>query len=627
MAIPEEDVARVRAATDIAALVGEHSSLKRVGLRLTGLCPFHQEKSPSFSVNPQEGLYYCFGCGASGDAISFVRAVDGVDFVEAVERLAARAGVTVRHDSAGSAAAKADHARRQSLLDTMADAVAFYHDRLLNHPDAGGARQYLRSRGYDGDVVRRFSLGWSPTVRDALVKSLDRPSRAIRETGLGYPMQSGALGDSFRGRVIFPIFDTSGRPIALGGRILPGSAGEGPKYRNSPETPIYSKRRTLYGLNWAKTVLLHSPEVVVCEGYTDVIGFFGAGVERAVATCGTSLTEDHLRVLGSFAKRVVLAFDADEAGRSAAGRIYESERRHGLEIAVAALPAGRDPADLAREDPELLRKAVETAVPYLTFRIDRAMGGEDLRTAEGQVRAAESALAMVAEHPNDLVRDQYVVQVADRTKIEPDRLRERLAALRRGESGGGPVAPVERARASDVHSGQAGPGGGTAPPKVRAPGRSEAYDPEVRALTLAIQRPAEMAPYLDEVLFSAERTKDAFRALCSADDLHTAIDGADPETADLLRRLAVSEPEDDVDGAIVALVREAAARAVADLEREARSAARDGDAEPARVREISSELDWLHPTAEQLNALDDAARAADTGALLAWLIRHDQEAR
>jgi DNA primase len=624
MAIPDEDVARVRAATDIAALVGEHASLKRVGRRLTGLCPFHQEKSPSFSVNPEEGLYYCFGCGASGDTISFVRAVDGVDFVEAVERLAGRAGIAIRHDGAGSAAAKADHARRQALLDTMADAVAFYHDRLLKHPDAGAARHYLRARGYDGAVVRRFSLGWAPTGRDTLVKALDRPPRAIRETGLGYAMQSGALGDSFRGRVIFPIFDTSGRPIALGGRILPGGGAEGPKYRNSPETPIYSKRRTLYGLNWAKTALLHSPEVVVCEGYTDVIGFFGAGVERAVATCGTALTDEHLRVLGSFAKRVVLAFDADEAGRSAAGRIYESERRHGLEIAVAALPAGRDPADLAREDPEALRKAVETAVPYLTFRIDRAMAAEDLHTAEGRVRAAEAALAVIAEHPNDLVRDQYLVQVADRSKIVPDQLRERLAGVRRGAGGQRTVVSGPPARAGDAPPEEASP---RAERPSRSARRSEAYDPEVRALTVAVHRPAEMAPHLHEVLFSGERARAAFRALCGSTSLHTAIDGSDPDTADLLLRLAVSEPEDDVDGAVVALVRAAAARAVADLGREARSADQEGGTDPARVREVAVQLDWLLAESERLVGLGDVARADDADALLAWLVRHDQEAR
>ena len=308
-------------------------------------------------------------------------------------------------------------------------AVAFYHDELLSHPDASRARQYLRSRGYQGETVRQFSLGWAPEAGGSLVRAVRAPADLLVKAGLAHQTQRG-LRDAFRGRVIFPIFDPMGSAIGLGGRLLPG-AGEdaGPKYRNSPETPVYAKRRTLYGLNWAKQAAVQAGEVIVCEGYTDVIGFFTAGLPRAVATCGTSLTEEHFRLLGRFAKRIVLAFDADEAGQSAAARIYDWERRHELQVAVAALPPGSDPADLAMRDPEALREAVARARTFLAFRVERALASSELQTGEGRAHAAEAALAMVAEHPNELVRDQYLVTVSDRTRLEVERLRPRLDRL------------------------------------------------------------------------------------------------------------------------------------------------------------------------------------------------------
>ena len=222
-------------------------------------------------------------------------------------------------------------------------ATAFYHERLLNHPDGGKARNYLRSRGYDGDVVRKFRLGYAPAGFDALTKAVHAPPALMRQAGLAFENQRGRIQDAFRDRVMFPIFDAGGQTIAFGGRVLPENMRAsdyeaGPKYRNSPESPIYQKRRTLYGLNWAKNEISRTAEAVVCEGYTDVIGFHLAGVPQAVATCGTALTEDHLRVLSHFAKRVVLAFDADTAGEAAAARLYEWEKRHEIELAVADLP-------------------------------------------------------------------------------------------------------------------------------------------------------------------------------------------------------------------------------------------------------------------------------------------------
>ncbi|MGO9029870.1 MAG: DNA primase, partial [Acidimicrobiales bacterium] len=414
MGIPDEDVARVRAATDIVALIGEHAALKRQGRRWVGLCPFHGEKTPSFSVNAEEGFYYCFGCQAKGDAISFVRATEHLDFVDAVRRLADKSGITIHED----ANAGRDSMRRKAFLDTMEQAAEWYHRRLLTDADAGPARDYLRSRGYDGAAVRRFRLGWAPDDWDALCVALHLSDDLAVGSGLGFVNRRGRLQDAFRARILFPICDPSGHPIALGGRVLPGSRDPA-KYKNSAETPIYSKRKTLYALNWAKGDIISSGEVVVCEGYTDVIGLFEVGVERAVATCGTALGDEHFRLLRNFAKRVVLAFDADGAGQSAAGRFYEWERRHEVDVAVADLPPGADPGELARTDPQALRDAIARARPFLQFRVERLLATADLTTAEGRAKAADTALAAVAEHPDDLVRDQYVMQVAERCRLEP----------------------------------------------------------------------------------------------------------------------------------------------------------------------------------------------------------------
>ena len=312
----------------------------------------------------------------------------------------------------------------------MEEATEWYHRRLLTSADAGQARDYLRSRGYDGEVVRRFRLGWAPDDWDALCQALRLSEEVAVGAGLGFVNRRRRLQDAFRARVLFPICDPSGRPVALGGRVLPGSTDPA-KYKNSSETPIYSKRKTLYALNWAKQEIITTDEVVVCEGYTDVIGLFGAGVQRAVATCGTALAEEHVKLLRGFASRVVLAFDADGAGQAAAGRFYEWQRKLSMDVAVAALPSGTDPGELARVDPDGLKAAIEGAKPFLQFRVDRILDAAELGTPEGRARAADDALVAVAEHPDNLVRDQYLMVVAERCRLEPPLLRERLEQIRR----------------------------------------------------------------------------------------------------------------------------------------------------------------------------------------------------
>jgi DNA primase len=624
MAIPDEDVAQVRAATDIVALIGEHAALKRVGRRWTGLCPFHTEKSPSFSVNAEEGFYYCFGCQASGDAITFVRATEHLDFVDAVRLLADRAGVALHED----AELGKDRKRRTELLDAMEKAVVWYHERLLRAPDAGRARDYLRSRGYDGEVVRKFRLGWAPDEWDALSVALKLPERVLTDSGLGFVNRRGRAQDSFRARVLFPICDPSGRPVALGGRILPSQPGQPPterpepKYKNSQESAIYSKRRTLYALNWAKQDVIAQGEVVVCEGYTDVIGFFQAGVPRAVATCGTALAEEHFTLLRNFGRRIVLAYDADGAGQNATSRVYEWERKHEVDVVVADLPSGSDPGELSRTDPEALAKAVADARPFLQFRVDRLLGASDLTTAEGRARAAESALTAVAEHPDVLVRDQYVMQLSDRCRLDAARLRERLEYLRAH-----PPPEINSRRATR----------NVDPGEVREPddgdpgewddGSDGSYmvaqkdGPGLEALKLAVHRPEEVADRLQPVLFVDALQRAAFIALVEHDDLHDAIATASPEVAGLLRRVTVEEPlagdpdfGDPVDLVVGVLLREAVRRALSELEKSSRGLGESwqaGAAVTAQVRRWLAELE------------DPGSVRAAADRLVAWLMERE----
>jgi DNA primase len=588
--ILDEDVARVREATDFVAVASEHLALKRVGLRWVGLCPFHAEKSPSFSVNAELGLYYCFGCQASGDVITFVREIEHLDFVGAVERLAARAGIHLRYDDVQGGR---DQQRRSALFDAVARAVEWYHHRLLEAPDAAPARRYLRSRGYGSDEVRQFQLGWAPTEWDALARALRLPDDVLRESGLGSVPRPGRQIDAFRGRVMFPIFDASGKAAAFGGRMLPG--GEPPKYRNSSETPIYHKSRILYALNWAKQAVVETGEVVVCEGYTDVIGFFQAGVPRAVATCGTALAEGHFALLKNFGRRVVLAYDADTAGQSAADRFYLWEQKFDLDIAVASLPAGADPGDLAREDPALLRKAVEEARPFLDFRVDRLLSASDLRSVEGRARAAGSAMALVSEHPNALVRDQYLMQVADRCRVDPERLR----------AGEWVAPPATQEREA----------GGTA----RRPARPSATSgAERETLRLAVLRPEDLATHLlahdperlAVVLFADPVYRRAFLALIGAATLHDALATADPDVADLLRRLALEDTDAEGEDVLCLLVRNAGVRTLQRL---------DAD---ARLSGIVVDLGWLKRDIEQLGS---PSRLDALSRLVPWLVAQAEE--
>ncbi len=512
MAIADTDIERLREAVSIADTIQGYVQLRRVGRNWVGLCPFHAEKSGSFNVREETRRYKCFGCGASGDVFKFIQEIEHLDFVEAIEHIASKAGYQLTYTSGGQSK---DRQRSKQLTEIMAQAVEWYHNRLLTNPDARVARDYLRERGLSGDVAREFKLGWAPDDWDALSRDLGVSVDLLRETGLGFINKRGKAQDSFRARVMFPIFRDSGEPVAFGGRVLPGSKDPA-KYKNSPETAIYAKSKTLYGLNWAKSEIVTADEVIVCEGYTDVIGFQRSGVKRAVATCGTALTEDHVRLLKRFATKVVLAFDADNAGQGAAERFYEWEQRYKVQVSVAHFPQGKDPGDLANSDPSALANAVENAQPFLGFRLQRVLDAGSIASPEARSRTAEQAMAVINEHPDTNVRKLYAGQVATHVGI--------------------PVADLVRLAER-----------GTRKPTVNisAPANSRRGESaEFVVLALMFSQWEVIVNWLSEALFVDEVHRRAFLAVAQAEgNVSQALELADPEAREVLERAAVADIE------------------------------------------------------------------------------------
>jgi DNA primase len=589
MGILDDDVVAVREATDIVGLISERLALKRAGRRFVGLCPFHTEKSPSFSVNPELGLYYCFGCQESGDAITFIRKLDGLDFPEAVERLAGRAGITVRYDST---AVSQDRQRKDRLSAAVGAAIDFYHRILLERPEGGRARGYLRSRGFDGDAARRFVIGWSPDTFDALSNHLQAEKHQrddIVAAGLAFVNKSNRLQDSFRSRLMFPIYDRAGVAVGFGGRSL---TDDGPKYKNTAETPLYHKSRLLYGLNWAKAEIGARDEVVICEGYTDVMGFALAGIPNAVATCGTALTEQHVQLLKSFTRKMVLAYDADSAGQSAAEKWYEWEQRFDIEVKVAALPPGRDPGDLWRDDPEVLVKAVEGAQRFMQFKMGRVLSAADLTGPEGRARAAEALVPVLREHPSELVREQYIQTAAGTLGIDHAWFKQAITkrpAPRRGD--------YEDDRGSETRE---------------RPPQPVVVDPrEEDVLRWAIHSPELVHDWLDATLFVDPVARAAFVQLSSAAELHDALATSVGPVRALLERLAVEEPQADAEPETVR------ARLVVNLvepaaERLLRQLLADGD---DRASQVKVQLDIVRGQAASGWASGEAAAMQ----LVAWV--------
>lgn len=417
--ITDEDVARVRDATDLVSVIGERVVLRQKGRLFWGLCPFHGEKTPSFKVDPATQLWHCFGCGLGGDVFGFVMKTDNVEFPDSVRMLADRANIELHEEQGGIP--RGHKERLFAVLDESAD---YYHRTLTGSREGSAAagREYLANRGYGSDVAKSWRLGYAPG-RGALTRHL---------TGKGYTAQElvdanvalrgddGSLKDRFYDRIMFPIADLQGRVVAFGGRVV--QRGE-PKYLNTNDTPVFHKSANLYAIDRAKGPITASGTAIVAEGYTDVIALHEAGFTATVATLGTALTRQHLKLLGRFAKRIVYLFDGDEAGLRAADRAVEFVDRDvtpeagnsRVELAVAVLPQGLDPADFVDEQgAEGLRAVIESAEPLLRFAIDRRLARWDLDLPEERARALKDAAAVLAPIKESLLASDYANYIADR---------------------------------------------------------------------------------------------------------------------------------------------------------------------------------------------------------------------
>lgn len=437
--IRQADVEEVKSRTNIADIVGERVALRSAGVgSMKGLCPFHDEKTPSFHVRPQVGYYHCFGCGESGDVYSFLQAADHVSFAEAVERLAGRLGYPLHYED-GQAAPEVSARSRLYAANTAA--AEYFRSQLLS-PEAETARRFLGERGFDAGAAAHFGVGYAPRGWESMLKALTAQGFTREELTTAGLVSSGQRGvyDRFRGRLIWPIRDVTSQTIGFGARKLYDD-DQGPKYLNTPETPIYKKNQVLYGLDLAKRDIARGDprRVVVVEGYTDVMACHLAGVTTAIATCGTAFGTEHIKVLrrvmgdDSASGEVVFTFDGDEAGQKAALRAFSDEGRFNAQTFVAVAPDGLDPCDMRLQRGDAaVRALMDDKVPLFEFAIDRRMAGFDLATVEGQVGALRAAAPIVAEIRDRLVRPGYERLLARRLGMDPSVVRSEVERASRG---------------------------------------------------------------------------------------------------------------------------------------------------------------------------------------------------
>jgi len=461
--IRRSDIDEVRARTNIADVIGDYVTLKSAGVgSMKGLCPFHDEKSPSFNVRPSAGFFHCFGCGEGGNVFDFLMKIDHVTFPEAVERLAQRIGYELHYEDGGGA--QREQGNRARLLAANAAAEEFFVAQLAT-PDAAPARQFLGSRGFDPAAAAHFGVGFASRggLLTRHLKALGFSEDELLAAGLVGRGERGELYDRFRSRVIWPIRDTTGQTIGFGARRLLDE-DNGPKYLNTPETPVYRKSQVLYGLDLAKRDIARQRQVVVVEGYTDVMAAHLAGVTTAVATCGTAFGVDHIkmirRVMGDSADNalqqageVVFTFDGDAAGLTAASRAFAEEQRFAAQTFVAVAPDGLDPCDLrlARGD-DAVRALIASRRPMFEFMIRRTLVGFDLDSAEGRVAALRAAAPVVAGIRDEALGIEYSRLLAKWIGADPTEVLRAVRSLRaaprggvRGAHEGGPAAPQRRA--------------------------------------------------------------------------------------------------------------------------------------------------------------------------------------
>ncbi|MEV4004544.1 DNA primase [Actinomadura sp. NPDC049753] len=530
--IRNEDIALVRERSSIADVIGEYLQLRSAGGgNLKGLCPFHDEKSPSFNVTPSRGLYFCFGCEAGGDVIKFVQEIEHLTFGEAVERLAAQAGIQLRYEEGGGRGPRQDGGQRARLVEAHRAAAEYYAEQLNSAAGAPG-RTFLSERGFEAADAERFGVGFAPREWEGLVRHLRGRGFADRDIVAGGLAKEGRRGpmDRFRGRLMWPIRDLSGDVIGFGARRL-FEDDDGPKYLNTPESPLFHKSSVLYGADLAKKEIARRRQAVVVEGYTDVMACHLAGVPTAIATCGTAFGDEHIKVLrrllmdqDEFRGEVIFTFDGDAAGRKAALRAFDDEQKFVSQTFVAVQPDGLDPCDLRiRHGDAAVRDLVASRLPLFEFAVRSAIEQHDLDTVEGRLGALDAAAPVVAAIKDRSRRHMYAVNldrwlgimdeqfVLRRVRELANRQQGRAQAGSgrnqngRGQNGHGQNGHGRAQNGDGRANGSAAENGRGGDAESQAPRRPafDPADPEVQRerelLKLAVQRPALLGPAFDEL--------------------------------------------------------------------------------------------------------------------------------
>ena len=526
--IRQEDIEAVKERTDIVALVGQYLTLKKSGHdSLTGLCPFHQEKSGSFSISPSKQVFYCFGCGKGGDAITFLRELEQLSYVEAIERLAGVAGVSLRYEG-DSAVERRKAERRKALYRANEQAAELFVTMLREGKEATDARAYVAERGITAESLAAFQVGYAPGYADFLLRRLggarDLSSEVLLEAGLASRSDDGTVRDRFRGRITFPINDLQGRFIGFGARVVPSDAraGEQAKYLNTAETPIYRKHEVLYNMHRARQAVAKAGDVFVVEGYTDVIGLTQAGIPNVVATCGTALGEKHFEQLSRFAQKAILSFDSDEAGARAAERAFEFQEKFPITAVVLIMPEGLDPAEfVAKHGPEAVRAAAISARPLVEYMVRRTVERQDLSSIEGQSAAVSAALPLLERLNDPVRRSEYAGLLADLAGVSHASVVQSLSRHLGGK-------PAE-----------------VAATMKRGTARERVEHEVLRLLARGDVEP-DLAATLEDGDFSIPKLRASFQALRDAEwDAGVIAGGPDPDLASRVASLTVEPMEGD----------------------------------------------------------------------------------
>ncbi|MFD9002141.1 DNA primase [Streptomyces sp. NPDC059582] len=566
--INDEDVKAVRDAVPIDAVVSEYLQLRNAGGgNLKGLCPFHDEKSPSFQVSPSKGLFHCFGCQEGGDTITFVMKVDHLTFSESVERLAAQAGITLRYEEGGYNPAH-QRGERIRLVEAHKVAAQWYAEQLATSPEAETGRIFLAERGFDQAAAVHFGVGYSPQGWDHLTRYLRGKGFTDKELTLSGLSQEGRRGpiDRFRGRLMWPIRDIGGEVVGFGARKL-YEADNGPKYLNTPDTPIYRKSQVLYGIDLAKKDIAKSSRAVVVEGYTDVMACHLAGVTTAIATCGTAFGGDHIKILRRLlmdngSARVIFTFDGDAAGQKAALRAFEDDQKFAAETYIAIAPDNMDPCELrlAKGD-EAVADLVEPRTPLFEFALRQIVVRYDLDTPAGRAAALDEAAPIVARIKNSGAQHEVAVQLAGMLGIlDTQFVVKRVAQLARwARDRGGKGAPAPARGGTQPYDAAPRPTAGGPALNLRNP----VYATERELLKLALQRPELVSPAFDAYGVD-EFTAAAYAAVRQAVMEAGGAEYGTQDGQEYLIRVREAAPDDTVRAMVTELAVEAIMRRTVD---------------------------------------------------------------